>query len=101
MKQQGLYEQIINKLISTKLNSLDKNDFYIKETAIDKYEAARILSQYLSEVIRFALNLISGENSIEKQIELSNKIIFLLQNELKSETFDDDLIATEAKILTA
>ncbi len=101
MIQQGLYEQLINKLISAKLNNLDKSSFYIKETAIDKNEAARVLSQYLVEVIRFAFSLISGEESIDRQIELSNKIIFLLRTELKDEEFDNDLIATEAKILSA
>ena len=78
MTQEGLYEQLINKLVSSKLKGLDRNTFYIKESEIDKGEAARVLSQYLVEVIRFALNLISGDDSIEKQIELSNKIIFLL-----------------------
>lgn len=101
MTQQGLYEQLINKLVLAKLKGLDRNSFYIKETEIDKNEAARVLSQYLVEVIRFALSLISGEDSIEKQIELSNKIIFLLRTELKDEEFDDDLISTEAKILSA
>ena len=101
MTQQGLYEQLINKLVSSKLKELDRNIFYIKESKIDKHEATKVLSQYLVEVIQFALNLISGDDSIEKQIELSNKIIFLLRTELKDESFDDDLIATEAKILSA
>lgn len=101
MSQEGLYEQLINKLVLSKLNDLDKNTFYIKETAIDKDEAARILSQYLSDVIRVALNLISSEDSVQKQIELSNKIIHLLQSELKGEDFDDDIIVAEAKILSA
>lgn len=101
MTQQGLYEQLINKLVSSKLKDLDRNTFYIKESEIDKNEAARVLSQYLVEVIRFALNLISGDDSIEKQIELSNKIIFLLRTELKDAEFEEDLIATEGKILSA
>ncbi|MBP9550139.1 MAG: hypothetical protein KBE86_13365, partial [Chitinophagales bacterium] len=101
MIQQGLYEQLINKLISSKLNDLDRNAFYIKETSIDKNEAARILSQYLGDIIRLALNSISGDDSLEKQIALSNKIIFLLRTELKDEEFEDDLITTEAKILSA
>src|SRR5258705_13631964 len=100
MSQEGLYEQLINKLVLSKLNDLDKNTFYIKETAIDKDEAARVLSQYLSDVIRAALNLISSEDSVQKQIELSNKIIRLLQSELQGEDFDGDLIAAEAKILS-
>jgi len=99
--QQGLYEQLINKLVASKLNDLDRNTFYIKESEIDKNEASRVLSYYLVEIIRFAMNLISGDESIEQQIKLANKIILLLRNELNNEEFDDDLIATEAKILTA
>ncbi len=98
---EGLYEQLINKLLYSKLKVLDRSVFYVKETALDKTEAARVLSQYVSDVIRFALTLISGENSIERQIEVSNKIIRLLQSEIKSENFDEDLIETETKILTA
>lgn len=101
MIQQGLYENLINKLISSKLSELDRNKFYIKETEIDKIEASKILSQYLIEVIQVALNLISGSDSIGKQIELSNKIIKLLSEELIDEEFNEDLIATEAKILSA
>jgi superfamily II DNA or RNA helicase len=101
MFELGLYEQLINKLISSKLNDLDKNEFYVKETSIDKNEASRILSQYLCDVIRFAFDTVSGEESIEKQITLSNRIILLLRDALKYEEFNDDLIATEAKILSA
>ncbi len=101
MLQQGLYEELINKVITSKLDALNRNEYYIKESTIDKKEASRILSQYLIEIIRFALNLISGDNSIEKQIELSNKIIFLLRTELKDEIFDNDVIGTEARILSA
>lgn len=101
MIQTGLYEQLINKLILSKLSGLDRDTYYIKESEIDKSEAARILSQYLIEVIRLALSLIAGDDSIEKQIELSNKIIFLLKTELRDEEFDEDIIVTEATILSA
>lgn len=101
MTKLGLYEQLINKLIDSKLNELDKNEFHIKETKVDKSEASKVLSQYLIERIQLALSLISGDDSIEKQIEISNKIIRLLSTELNNEEFDNDLILTEAKILTA
>lgn len=101
MTQQGLYEQLINKLISSKLNDLDRNAFHIKKNLIDKSEASRVLSQYLLEKIRLALNLITGDDSIEKQIEISNKIIKLLRTELNDVDFEEDLISTEAKILSA
>ena len=101
MIQTGLYEQLINKLVSSKLDQLDTNIFFIKESQIDKSEASRVLSQYLIEIIRFALNLLTGDNSLEKQIELSNNIIKLIRDELNDEEFDGDLIETEAKILSA
>jgi len=99
--QQGLYEQLINKLISSKLNDLDRNTYFIKKSSVDKVEASRILSQYLVNVIRFALNQLSGDDSIEKQILLSNNIIKLIRDELNEEEFEEDLIETEAKILSA
>ena len=49
---EGLYEQLINKLVASRLNELDKNHFYIKHTLLDKQEAAKSLTQYLSNVIK-------------------------------------------------
>lgn len=99
--QQGLYEQLISKLILSKLNGLDRDTYFIKKNPVDKSEASRILSQYLAEIFRFALNQLTGEDSLEKQILLSNNIIRLIRDELKEEEFDEDLIETEAKILSA
>lgn len=97
----GLYEQLINKLIASKLKDLDTNQFYIHQSNIDKSEAAKILSQYLIDVIRVALNYITGDNSVERQIELSNKIIRLIRDNLSDEDFNENIITTEAKLLTA
>lgn len=99
--QLGLYEELINKLISSKLNQLERERFYIKEEGIDKAEAAKLLSQYLGNVIKYALSLIVGDGSVEKQIALSNKIIYLLKDELSNQDFDGDLISAEGKILSA
>ncbi|MFY7910400.1 MAG: DUF3427 domain-containing protein [Emticicia sp.] len=97
----GLYEQLINKLIASKLKDIDTNQFYIHQSNIDKSEAAKILSQYLIDIIRIALSYITGDDSIERQIELSNKIIRLIRDNLKDEDFNENIIITEAKILTA
>ncbi len=75
----GIYEQLINKIIESKLKTVDREQFFVKESAIEKSEASKLLSQYLSEVIHCALGLITDENSIEQQIEVSNKIILLLR----------------------
>ena len=50
-------------------------------------------------VIQYGLSLING--NIEKQIEVSNKIIKLLRDEVREDDFEEDLINTQAKILTA
>jgi hypothetical protein len=99
--QNGLYEQIINKLISSKLDEIDREKFYIHETEIDKAEAAKVLSLYLINAVTTALSLINGDDSLIRQIEISNKIISLLSIELKNEDIKNDLIATKSRILSA
>lgn len=101
MFNQGIYEQLISKLIASKLKTVDREQFFVKESIIEKSEAAKLLSQYLSEVINGALGLITDENSIEQQIEVSNKIILLLRDELRNIDFEDDLIAVNGAILNA
>ncbi len=101
MLELGLYEQLINRLISSKLKLVDRNKFYVQEAILDKVEAASYLSKYLGEVIQSALSSLSSDNNIERQIELSNRIITLLNQELATSSFDEDLIDTKGRILTA
>lgn len=97
----GLYEELISKMIASKIEDLDSEKFYIKQVQIDKTEAAHILSQYLLSIIKKALGVIPGPDAIERQIEISNKIIQLLKSELSKDEFSEDLIATQGKILKA
>ncbi len=101
MLQQGIYEQIITKLVNSKLNELDERNYFISKKSIDKDEASEILSRHLSQSIKYAFSLINGENAIEKQIEVSNKIIHLLRDEINKIEFLDDLVDIEGKILKA
>jgi hypothetical protein len=73
---QGIYEQLVTQLITRKLESLEKENYFIKETIIDKEEAASILVQHLSTTIKYAFNLLKGESQLETQIEIANKIIY-------------------------
>ncbi len=98
---QGLYEELVTKLINYKLNELDRDTFQVKKTSIDKAEAAQLLSQHIGRTIKHALTLIKGDEILDKQIEIANKIILFLKDELKKEEFEDDLIETEGKILKA
>jgi superfamily II DNA or RNA helicase len=101
---QGLYEELVTKLINYKINELDKDTFQIKKASIDKVEAAQLLSQHIGKVIRYALDNLPREKEIDlidNQIRVSNKIIQFLKEELKKEEFEDDLIETEGKILKA
>ncbi|MCE7069055.1 DUF3427 domain-containing protein [Dyadobacter sp. CY327] len=99
--QQGLYENLITKLIASKISSLDKQQFFVKETPVEKSEVARVLSHHVSRLLNYGLSLISGDDSIEHQIELSNKIIRVLRTELDHTDFDDDLVSINGKILNA
>ena len=88
---QGLYEELVTKLITNKLDDLGKDNFQIKKISIDKAEAAHLLSQHIGKTIKQAFNLIKGEDILEIQIEIANKIILFLKEELKKEEFEDEM----------
>jgi len=88
----GLYEQLINKLFYNKLQAVEAEHFFIKTSTLDKEEAARYLSQYLSETIKFALSELKGDDSLIRQVELSNKIIQVLINELPKLEISNNLL---------
>ena len=98
---EGLYEQLINQVVRSKLNSVENQRYFVNEKTIDKREASIVLSRYISNIIRIAFDQIRGEDKLEKQILISNRIIQLISRELNDDIFEEDLIQTEAKILTA
>lgn len=98
---EGIYEELITQLINDKLNEIDKNKFFLKKNLIDKEEASGILSKHLSKTVKQAFDLIKGQNKVEEQIKIANKIIKLLKEELKKQDFDEDLVHVEGEILKA
>jgi superfamily II DNA or RNA helicase len=99
--RQGIYEELITKLVKSKLDGLEQDTFFIKENEIDKEEAKSILSQNFQFILKKALGLISGQDQIDKQIELVNKLIIVLRDALDDSSFDENLIHINGKILKA
>jgi superfamily II DNA or RNA helicase len=98
---EGIYEELVTQLVSMKINELSHDAFYINKTKLDKEEASVIISRHLSKIIKGALDVLKGEHQIEHQIEIANKIIQFLKDELKDNDFDKDLIESEGEILKA
>lgn len=98
---EGIYEEIVTQLVSQKLERIDKNQFYINKSVLDKEEASTVLSKHLAQTIKNALNYVKPDNQIETQIAIANKIILLLKEELQKEEFKNDLIEVEGNILNA
>ncbi|GGE25466.1 DUF3427 domain-containing protein [Psychroflexus planctonicus] len=98
---EGIYEELVTQLVSQKLEYIDKNEFFVNKSVLDKEEASSILSKHLAQTIKNALNYVKAEDKIGAQIEIANKIILFLKDELKKEEFENDLIAVEGEILKA
>lgn len=102
---QGIYEELVTTLVTSKLKELSQEAFYINTKKIDKDEAAIILSRHLAQTIKSALSLVKTdkhlENQVELQIAIANKIILLLKEELNHEGFEGDLVSIEGEILNA
>ena len=75
----GLYEQVINTALNRELSAIPEA---CKSVApIDKAEASRVLSQYLAEVVQKGLdNVLDNGGGLPAQVELTNRIVALIQN---------------------
>jgi len=98
---EGIYEQLVTHLVAQKIGALAQDKFYIDKSVLDREEAALIISKHLAQAIKHDLSYVKGENPVELQIDIANKIIQTLKEELKKEEFDNDLIAAEGEILKA
>lgn len=104
--KQGLYEQVINTEIQEQLNNLENEKFIIDKSYIDNEEAKAILSQYISKVIRKALNYIRDKekedsHKLLKQIEACNEIINILSEVSNEDDIKKYEIDKNGEILNA
>lgn len=78
MLHPGLYEQVINNALNSELAEIPEAR---KSTApIDTAEAAKVLAQYLTDVVQKGLeNVQDNGGGIEAQIQLANQIINTIQ----------------------
>lgn len=100
MLHSGLYEQVINDALSDELSEIPDSR---KATApIDQAEAAKVLSQYLSDVVQKGLeNVIDNGGDISTQVKLVNKIVSLIQNATHESTFSSLSVNHHAEQLLA
>lgn len=79
MLRHGLYEQVINNQLTNELAKIE--EARKKVAPIDKAEAAKVLSQYLADVIQKGLdNILDNGGDISAQITLTNRIVDLIQH---------------------
>ena len=70
MLQDGLYELIINKEIDAELTVTDK---LTQTSGIDAAEAAKALSEYVSEIVMRSLeNIKDNGGNLDHQVNLAN-----------------------------
>ena len=98
MLKDGLYEQVINNKLDTELAGY--TDKLSKTASIDKAEASKVLSKYLTEVVEKGLdNIIDNGGDISSQVELVNKIVSVIKDETRETDFSEMSVAERAEQL--
>lgn len=82
----GLYEQIINNALNNELSEIP--DARKSIAPIDKAEASKVLTQYLTDVVQKGLdNVLDNGGDISAQIGLANQIVDLIQSTTQEADF--------------
>lgn len=100
MLKPGLYEQVINSKVKRELASITEA---CKATSkLDKAEAADVLTQYISAVVKKGMDVLSEKgNTLENQVALANQLIGVLQQQLPEEQYEEYAVDQEAEQLLA
>ena len=86
MLHQGLYEQVINNQLRSELAQIPEARKAV--APIDRAEASKVLAQYLAAVVQKGLdNVADNGGDISAQIDLTNRIVSLIQNTTKETDF--------------
>lgn len=95
----GLYEQVVNQWVATELENTDRRPH---TAAIDAQEAAKVLAQYLAEVVEPCLEIVKDRGgSVQGQVALVNKLLNLIRQEIRDEHIDQLLVDQRAEQLLA
>ena len=99
---EGVYESLITDTLKEKLSSLDRNQFFVAdEKQLDREEAIHFLTIHFTKALKNALNLIKADkkNFVSRQIEITNKLLSYLSENISDYEFSEDLIADGGFIL--
>lgn len=102
----GIYEDIINKQMKQELLSFVDDTYLVEKGNLDVEEARKILSSYISNVTRKALNYVRDSEKDDKeallrQIMTCNRIITMLSDELDEDEFSKLEIDESGEVLQA
>jgi superfamily II DNA or RNA helicase len=100
MIKPGIYEQVINNKIKNELDKIPDERKSISD--IDEAESAKILSQYIADIVEKGLNnVLDNGGSVSTQVELANKIVETIENETGETDFNTFAVDDKAEQLFA
>lgn len=102
MLKQGLYEQLINRMIGGEIKKAEEKNMYVDVAPVDTGEASKVLSQYLTEIIEKGLdNVRDNGGSLADQIALVNRLVDAVKTETREDSFGDMSVDRQAEQLLA
>ncbi|MCF8010750.1 MAG: DUF3427 domain-containing protein [Clostridiales bacterium] len=99
MLKSGIYEQVLNKLIS---KEIDSPEHIVEKESIDSEEAARVLANYLAEIILQVLASIKDKGGqVGEQISVCNDLINTMVDNIDDASLSDMTVDRRAQMLLA
>ena len=88
MLNEGLYEQVISKALSSELENPEQ---IVDTNKIDNAEAPAILAKYIAEVVEKGLRQVQSSD-ISEQLKLANKIVSTVAEVTGDDEFDGNTV---------
>lgn len=99
--QIGIYEQLITKAVKNRIDELPDSKYYYQSSPLSALDAATYMSRHIARWTEYALKEVANHKNTESQVDLANKILLILIQELRDHDLDGELIESEASLLEA
>ncbi len=100
--KRGLYDLVIDRRLDQQLERVDHDRVAVQRAKLDPGDSHAFLAQHLLGLLAASLRSVDGEQRLERQIELCNRIVELLAEQApKAQLGKEQAIAVRAERLLA
>jgi HKD family nuclease len=96
----GLFDLVVGQLLEDRLAALDPDSFAVEAGPVDPGDSHTVLTEYLRPLLHRALDTLAGEERLQHQTALCNRVIRLLAEQVGADVAAEVIAGRARRLLS-